>query len=797
MGRRSDQTEEKDFALRLGRTEFIVVIAFLLFSLRVVGWFQYPYILSSGDLRAPFVNEAIVKRFLYLLDEIDFGFPSAYQIRSLNPLFSFNILLQAFGMDLFFSQIITVFLVYFSASILMYILVKQLINGDVIAAFIASLYLSSNVYLVNDREISAIYFMISALLILPSLITFVRGIKINSSKLMALSGLLCILSYADFPNYRLALICLLMIFFLLIFLLVEKGSLVARSLAKLLAVFIVAYALIFMLIFTLVYLNFNVFMKTYAELPPLGYMPKISDVMRLTVMWTFYSSSFGKWLLPYGETYLNNPLIILLCYLPALLAFLSLILSKEKVTLYFSILALISILLTSGLGFIRGGPDIYALLMNFPLLKAFRGSHNWFFFLVFSFSILLGCTVSSLCRRLKRRFSRLIVIGFVIAVFLSSTYPLVTGDIARNWLEPRIRGTLLSRSYYELNSLLPNDYWSLLLPQRGVYIAYNFSGVPFQVGNPYPLIFSKPVISGVGTEYIRSESYGLIEEVYRRVQGGVIREETSKFLGMLGIKYLVLEKCFIFGNRVSAEDLNTILRRSECLRLVREWGEVDLFENMYALQKVYLADRVFICENVSGMLNVIQGLEWEVLSRSAFICSSSATKLSNKTLLFPLEFSWREFSPVKYEVTVRSNGPFLLVLLESYSEWWGVYVNGVRVPETSRMRVNMFANGWLIDAEGDLNIIVKYEAQEIFEKLVVVSLVSQVLLFMLLCRKNLVAIMLRVAHFMRRFVARFSSPLAVINPLMSYVWGDAIYSNSLLYIGSEPYCFMIFSTASL
>ena len=89
---------------------------------------------------------------------------------------------------------------------------------------------------------------------------------------------------------------------------------------------------------------------------------------------------------------------------------------------------------------------------------------------------------------------------------------------------------------------------------------------------------------------------------------------------------------------------------------------------------------------------------------------------------------------------MRSSGPFLLVLLESYDEMWKAYVNGVQVSEASHVKVNMFANGWLIDATGPLNIVIQYEAQSFFERSILISLISQVLLSAYLCRRDVAII---------------------------------------------------------
>ncbi|MEM3661968.1 MAG: hypothetical protein QXI68_00090 [Sulfolobales archaeon] len=277
------------------------------------------------------------------------------------------------------------------------------------------------------------------------------------------------------------------------------------NLVRLIVVFGLFYMLVSSIILTLAFLNYDVFVRTYATVPKSVIIGDIRffDVARLIVEWGFYSGASNKPYIPYRDAYINNPTIIFLSYMPILLAFTSLLLHKEKITLYFSFLAIISLSLTLGLGFSEYGRSIYATLLEVPLFKVFRETSNWVFLLVISLSVLIGCATSSLYKKFGTVKSRLTVICLVVAVFLLTTYPLITGDVTRNWADTRIKGALLSRSYYELNSVLLSDYWSLLLPQRYTYVTYNFSKGPLNVGNPYPLIFSKPVISGVGTEYIQ------------------------------------------------------------------------------------------------------------------------------------------------------------------------------------------------------------------------------------------------------------------------------------------------------
>lgn len=865
--------------LHLKYTEVLVLAIFFLFSLRVINWFEYPYILTSGDFRPPLVHEAFAKRVLYTWDETDFGMPSVYAPRILDPFYFSVTVFQTLGVSLYESQILAVFLMYFLSSILMYMLVKTITNGNIIASFVAALFLTANIFLINDREVTAIGFIGTALMILPCLTTFAKGIKTRSYNLMAISGMLCALSYATFPNYRTTLTCLIMLCLILLFSSIGNGvhinfhkrisiklSLSLQSL-KLLVTFGIAFLLVSTWVVTIILSNFDVLTAAYEEISTPWFVGgrKIHYVTRLIARWGFDTGALDMPYIPYKDMYLSNPLMIFLSFLPAVIAFASILLSKEqKIIVFFGIVAIVSLVLTSGFSFIEYGDRIYFDLMGLPLLKAFREASNWIFFLIISFSILIGCTISTLCQKLKNKTLQILVICLVATLFLSTSYPLTTGDVARNWLNPNIRGSYLPNSYAEINNMFSSKYWAILLPQRHIYVIYNFSGVPFACGNPYPLIFSKPIISGSGTEYTQSQNLGLINGLYEWIQTDInyrniapegkasassneteeytsdkaidgqmwtrwaskvgvpqwfeiewnrtrellkiniffesayaedyiieawngsdwttiISEENNtyaqrehpfpqptattkirlfftkaspfglvsiwelevyartegvpKFLGMLGVKYLVLEKNIILGNRSSVNELR--LHESEHLSLTKEWGEVELFENIYALQKLYAADNLLSYTTIDDMYKVTENLEWNTLNHSAFVNSTSLDDITNKTLIAPKNFVWKEVSPTRYEAHIESNGPFMLVLLQSYSEQWKAYVDGNVIQETNHLKVNGFANGWLIEESGSLIITIECETQNIFIASIIASAIAPASLLMFLSRKDI------------------------------------------------------------
>ncbi|MEM3640791.1 MAG: discoidin domain-containing protein [Candidatus Bathyarchaeia archaeon] len=414
--------------------------------------------------------------------------------------------------------------------------------------------------------------------------------------------------------------------------------------------------------------------------------------------------------------------------------------------------------------------------------------------------------------------------------------------------------------------MLSSKYWNILFPQRAVYVVYNFSGIPFACGNPYPLIFSEPLIWGGGTEYVESQNSALINQIYRHAIADIkyrnispkgiatassnesenftpekaidcrletrwssgygtpqwfeiewskpsrvtivniyfgfayaddynidfwdgsawttiinIKNNTStrvehvfpqpitttklrlvftrassfgsvsiwevevyaetealpKFLGMLGIKNIVLEKNIIYGNCTSPNELKHKLRNSESFRLIKEWEEIELYENRYALQRIYAADNIINHADIDEMYEAIEYLEWDVLNHTVFASSSVLNEALSEALVMPENLVWEEISPTNYNVNVYSRGPFILVLLESYSSSWKLRVNDKLIPETNHFMVNSYANGWIVNETGNLTLYIYYETQETLKMSVIASVIAPTSLIMALSRREL------------------------------------------------------------
>jgi hypothetical protein len=115
---------------RVSKAELLILIVFLLVNLRVINWFQPGLVMFSGDLRPPANPNALMQHASSSWNLIDFGLPSVYAPRLLDPYMILTTTFEYTGAGLYTSEIAAVYIVYVLVSLLMYLYVRTLLNGD-------------------------------------------------------------------------------------------------------------------------------------------------------------------------------------------------------------------------------------------------------------------------------------------------------------------------------------------------------------------------------------------------------------------------------------------------------------------------------------------------------------------------------------------------------------------------------------------------------------------------------------------------------------------------------------------
>ena len=80
-----------------------------------------------------------------------------------------------------------------------------------------------------------------------------------------------------------------------------------------------------------------------------------------------------------------------------------------------------------------------------------------------------------------------------------------------------------------------------------------------------------------------------------------------------------------------------------------------------------------------------------------------------------LKITYTKVNPIKYVIHIENaNGPFFLVLSESYHKDWVAYVDGKKVPPGFHLMANGYANAWYINKTATYTITLEFWPQKLF-----------------------------------------------------------------------------------
>lgn len=127
------------------------------------------------------------------------------------------------------------------------------------------------------------------------------------------------------------------------------------------------------------------------------------------------------------------------------------------------------------------------------------------------------------------------------------------------------------------------------------------------------------------------------------------------------------------------------------------------------------------------------------LEVSRAFLSDPVLRYRNKTYLASVDgnesainLNFERISSTKYRVSVKNNsGTFLLVFSELYDKDWKAYINNPtesvkfnQIPSENHIIVNGYANGWVVENPGDLEIVIEFWPQKLLYIGLLVSSIS-------------------------------------------------------------------------
>jgi hypothetical protein len=252
------------------------------------------------------------------------------------------------------------------------------------------------------------------------------------------------------------------------------------------------------------------------------------NTLRLLNSWSFYGP-----FVPYSETYLTDQVSILLTFSWPILAFVPLLsksVNKTPRVLAFYLATFLTILLSWGSEFPLG--HLYMAVANIHVGSFYflRPFYNTGIFsqlvLTVEYAVLIGLS-SSLAYSLptrklqglisrKRAFGAILLVAMITGVLAASSWPILTGEVMRNWYDPKQYGVKVPAAYWDANKQLEAigdlSHKTLLLPRPDVYVgtSWGYQGT----SHFYSLMFNTPLVTGNEVPYGISINRTTLNNIY-------------------------------------------------------------------------------------------------------------------------------------------------------------------------------------------------------------------------------------------------------------------------------------------
>lgn len=690
------------------KIEYFIIIAI---SFHALIWFQEGVLFICGDAILPFHAVDELFRILSPWDPtVDLGVINVELPRL--PFFLFFAAAEALGINL-----ITAEKAYF-------VLVRAL--SGVVACYTFSVllenvksplkrmacFLGALIYMFNPFIMLFIRkFLLAlsyALLPLP-LAFFIKGMRTNERKYVWFFAISLYGLFICFPGYEWGLLAIFIIACYAVFYAIMRELSLAKAVK-----FVAKGCLIFALlnswwIVLMIYNMHGMFLALEAVPVTFDKENIMVEVLRWLGHWSFYTTSrIGKPLYPYSWVYTEVPTMIVLTFVPPLLAFLALLLRpRSKLVTCAALSLVISLFISKGANAPLG--EVFAwIVINIPLLKCYRTPTMTFMAATSLFyTILLVATFMSLYERLPLLLSRLgsflghkklstpslkrvgglTILALFAGLMICECWPLLTGDVIFNWYEPTLRGVIMPDWYEQVNELIGQgtSYGAIfILPQTGTYIAntWGYAGI-----NPYRLLFTRPVVTGTGGCYAQSLAREQIWTLYDIFYAN----ETRKFgtlIGMMGIEYVILDKSVkeVWGipKLYSPEETEVLLDAQPELEKVKKVGELTIYKNKALFPIAYARRKAII---ISATPEEPEGIGW---ADDAFLSSWQVSELLPRKV-----YENTTYEPMSF----TSDGDIAYLKLESHGQyiysyiWRDVSINPLDYPFfIIRYRVNDFSS---------------------------------------------------------------------------------------------------------
>jgi len=381
-----------------------------------------------------------------------------------------------------------------------------------------------------------------------------------------------------------------------------------------------------------------------------------------------------------------NVVIPITVFLPLL------VIKKSKHVIFLCSLALISTFMLKATN-----PPLeyfyYQLALHLPygVGAVLTNYGTWAYIQAFSYFFLISLTLLTLISwNSRKKLLVLIVLLLQLVIFYSTLNGLL---IDSQVYLPRFKPQDIPQIYYEINDWLsqqPEEVKVLWLPSGGVYVWKKYIITAF----PDTMSARTPVRSQLVINTLMEN------------------RSITEALTCLGVKYVIYHGDSLdFPNE---EILQGLLKQKD-LKVVYKSNYTYIYENTSKKVVPFL-----IFENKEYRGPIYLGFPAE----NSSLNSLNTFNFSEKEIGTAHILSYRQISPVEWEVDVNASAPFLIVFTEPYDKLWRAYIGNEEVESIPFDIVN----GFIIVKTGIIHIRIYYTLQAYYTLGLFISFVSFVLL---------------------------------------------------------------------
>ncbi len=401
------------------------------------------------------------------------------------------------------------------------------------------------------------------------------------------------------------------------------------------------------------------------------------------------------------------------------------------------------------------------------------------FFVVLALALLVGLGLDEIILRLSLAIRRphlaALPAALLLALFPLTMYPLFSRDLlyrASALLpSPQIQ---IPNYWFESATALshePENSRVLLTPSDTFYsVPYTWGGY-FADGLADRLLPKSVVSKDYGYIQFNPEYSQLVDRVYQALEDPASTADPTNLLALLNIRYIfsrgdIAELSRPLGGPVPDPRLEVILSRLETMPAMKPYATFGPLK-VYRIADEYFLPRIYVPEHLEMLADralPAAGHLTSSLLLNAYVASSDADRLNLGQLpACQPRLAFEQLNPTQYRIQVNGDcAAYVLAFSSGYDPnwqalilpdnpappgaasglaYWGGRVidmtgatasaaplgdlgdlqGGEPVPSTVHIRVNGYANGWLIRHAGPHAIILQYRPQRLFEAGVLIS----------------------------------------------------------------------------